>query len=194
MSTRRCRLRSSLVLIGLIGLLLLGCGGAPDVEIPETSQPMQLQSAAFSAESTIPQKYTCDGQDMSPPLSWDAPPEGTQSLTLMADDPDAPSSSTFTHWLVYNLPPDVRSLPEDIPEKDTLSSGAVQGKNDFGHIGFGGPCPPNGTHRYFFKLYALDTTLDLQPGASKEEVVTAMNGHILGQAELMGTYSRWQTK
>lgn len=175
--------------MGLVGLLLCGCGSAPDAELPESLPPMQLQSSAFKATGTIPQKYTCEGQDVSPPLSWDAPPEGTQSLALIADDPDAPSG-TFVHWVVYNLPASARSLPEAVPTSSTLSPGGVQGQNNFGNVGFGGPCPPSGTHRYFFKLYALDTELDLQAGASKADVVEAMAGHIVGHAELMGTYSR----
>ncbi|MGB3492873.1 MAG: YbhB/YbcL family Raf kinase inhibitor-like protein [Elainellaceae cyanobacterium] len=183
------RLPYRLIFLGLVGLLLLGCGSAPEVELPASSQPMQLQSSAFDPEETIPQTYTCDGQDLSPPLSWDAPPEGTQSLALIADDPDAPSG-TFVHWIIFNLAADVRSLPEAVPPDNTLPSGGIQGKNGFGNIGFGGPCPPSGTHRYFFKLYALDTELDLGSGASKPDVVKAIDGHILGHAELMGTYSR----
>lgn len=189
MPLRRCCLRYHLALIGLVGLLPMGCGNSIHVELPETSQPMQIQSSVFEAEGTIPPKYTCDGQNVSPPLSWDDPPAETQSLALIADDPDAPSG-TFVHWIIFNMPADVRSLSEGLPTGNTLASGGLQGQNDFGQIGFGGPCPPNGTHRYFFKLYALDTDLDLQPGASKADVVTALNGHIIGHAELIGTYSR----
>lgn len=189
MPTRRCRFRYRLILTGLIGLLLYGCGRAAEVELPASLQPMQLQSSAFAAEDAIPQRYTCDGQDVSPPLSWDAPPERTQSLALIVDDSDAPSG-TFVHWIVFNLPADVRSLAEALPTNNTLSQGGIQGQNDFGNIGFGGPCPPRGTHRYFFKLYALDRQLELGSGASKTEVVNAINGHVLGYAELIGTYSR----
>jgi Raf kinase inhibitor-like YbhB/YbcL family protein len=150
---------------------------------------MKLESQAFQAESLIPKKYTCDGDDISPPLSWGTPPDGTQSLALIADDPDAPGQ-TFVHWVAYNLPSDRRELPEGVPNGESLPNGGIQGKSDFGKLGYGGPCPPGGTHRYFFKLYALDTSLDLQPGASKADVERAIDGHVLTLAELMGRYSR----
>ncbi len=150
---------------------------------------MKLESQAFQAESLIPKKYTCDGDDLSPPLSWGTPPDGTQSLALIADDPDAPGK-TFVHWVAYNLPSDRRELPEGVSNGESIPNGGTQGKSDFGKLGYGGPCPPGGTHRYFFKLYALDTSLDLQPGASKADVERAMDGHVLTLAELMGRYSR----
>ena len=150
---------------------------------------MKLESQAFQAESLIPKKYTCDGDDLSPPLNWGTPPDGTQSLALIADDPDAPGK-TFVHWVAYNLPSDRRELPEGVPNGESIPNGGTQGKSDFGKLGYGGPCPPGGTHRYFFKLYALDTSLDLQPGASKADVERAMDGHVLTLAELMGRYSR----
>lgn len=150
---------------------------------------MKLESQAFQAESLIPKKYTCDGDDLSPPLNWGTPPDGTQSLALIADDPDAPGK-TFVHWVAYNLPSDRRELPEGVLNGESIPNGGTQGKSDFGKLGYGGPCPPGGTHRYFFKLYALDTSLDLQPGASKADVERAMDGHVLTLAELMGRYSR----
>jgi len=151
---------------------------------------MKLESRAFTENATIPQQYTCDGRDLSPPLQWDAPPPGTESLVLITDDPDAPRG-TFVHWVLYNLPPDQRGLTEGASStQPTLANGAFQGRSDFGKLGYGGPCPPSGSHRYFFKLYALDTRLTLQPGASKTQVERAMQGHILGQAELMGRYAR----
>jgi len=149
----------------------------------------ELTSSAVAHEEPIPQKYTCDGEDMSPPLEWSDPPEGTQSLALIADDPDAPVG-TWVHWVLYNLPAETRALSEAVPSDADLPDGSSNGKNGWRRLGYGGPCPPSGTHRYFFKLYALDTTLDLAAGASKEQLLRAMEGHILAQTELMGTYTR----
>jgi len=149
----------------------------------------ELTSAAFATDEGIPRKYTCDGDDISPPLSWSEPPEGTQSFALICDDPDAPVG-TWVHWVLYNIPADKRSLPEAIPAQAQLSDGSLHGKNSWKRRDYGGPCPPSGTHRYFFKLYALDVTLNLGAGATKKKVLRAMEGHILAQVELMGTYSR----
>ncbi len=149
-----------------------------------------LSSIAFQDGERIPAKYTCEGEDISPPLMWSEPPQGTQSLALIVDDPDAPGG-VFTHWVVFNILPDSRQLPEAIPTQAQLSSGALQGKNDFGRIGYGGPCPPPGRpHRYCFTLYALDRVLGLKAGVSKKQVVGAMQGHILTQGKLIGTYQR----
>jgi Raf kinase inhibitor-like YbhB/YbcL family protein len=150
---------------------------------------MQLTSSVFSQGDPIPAKYTCDGDDVSPPLTWGDPPGGTASLVLINDDPDAPVG-TWVHWVLYNLPADARSLPEAVPADAELSDGSRHGQNSWQRLGYGGPCPPGGTHRYFFKLYALDTAPELPSGASKEDVLKAMEGHILGQTELMGVYSR----
>lgn len=150
---------------------------------------MHLYSPEFLTGTFIPFKYTCDGDNHSPPLTWEDPPRGTQSFALIVSDPDAPDG-TFTHWVLYNLPGDLRRLPERVPNRDTLSDGSRQGKNDFDQIGFGGPCPPTGTHRYFFKLHALDDFLNVAPGANKEEVLQAMEGHVLDAAELMGLYGK----
>lgn len=151
---------------------------------------LSLSSIAFQDGEGIPVKYTCEGQDISPPLMWSEPPQGTQSLALIVDDPDAPGG-VFTHWVVFNILPDSGQLPEAIPTQAQLSSGALQGKNDFGRIGYGGPCPPHGRpHRYCFTLYALDRVLDLKAGVSKKQVVGAMQGHILTQGQLTGTYQR----
>ncbi|MBV6623197.1 MAG: YbhB/YbcL family Raf kinase inhibitor-like protein [Rivularia sp. (in: Bacteria)] len=150
---------------------------------------MQLQSPAFLAGNTIPLKYTCDGDNASPPLNWENPPNGTSSYALIVEDPDSPKQ-TFTHWIVYDLPFTVKCLPEGVANKPTMPNGGKQGKNDFGKLGFFGPCPPEETHRYFFKLYALAHPLFLAPGASKEEVVKAMEGHVLESVELMGVYSK----
>ncbi len=150
---------------------------------------MKLQSPAFSANGLIPAIYTCDRQDISPALSWDDPPAGTQSFALICDDPDAPGK-TWVHWVLYDLPATTRELLESVPPNPTLENGGIHGINDFGRLGYGGPCPPSGTHRYFFKLYALDRKLGLKPGATKAELLTAMAGHILAEAELMGRYAR----
>jgi Raf kinase inhibitor-like YbhB/YbcL family protein len=150
---------------------------------------MELKSSAFEAGGTIPTKYTCEGPDVSPPLSWSDVPAGTKSLALIADDPDAPMG-TWVHWVAWNIPATATSLEEDIPKRDTLANGMKQGTTDFRRIGYGGPCPPSGTHRYFFKLHALDTTLNLPNSTTKKDLERAMQGHILKQAELMGTYRR----
>ncbi len=146
-------------------------------------------SSPVIRDQNIPQHYTCDGDNVSPPLAWGNVPEQAQSLTLIAEDPDAPGG-VFTHWLLFNIPPGVKELPEDVRRDETLPNGARQGINDFGKIGYGGPCPPGGTHRYYFKLYALDTLLDLKPGATKEQLLDAIQGHILAETEVMGKYSR----
>lgn len=150
---------------------------------------MKIESTAFTADGMIPSLYTCDGQDISPDLHWDAPPTGTQSLALIVDDPDAPGE-IFVHWVLYDLPPEIHQLPKAIAAQAELPGGGVQGKNDFGNLGYGGPCPPNGIHRYFFKLYALDRQLGLKSGATKAQLEAAMNGHILAAAELIGRYAR----
>ena len=148
-----------------------------------------ITSSAFEEGGLIPPKYTCDGDDISPPLQLDAIPEGTKSIALISDDPDAPMG-TWVHWVLFNLPADTIQLHENIPPEETLPNGAKQGKTDFGRIGYGGPCPPSGTHRYFFKIYALDTELDLAAGAAKSGLLNAMEGHILTEGQLMGKYKR----
>ncbi len=149
--------------------------------------PFELRSSAFVSGQPIPAKFTCDGKDVSPPLEWSAPPTGTRSLAIICDDPDAPVG-TWLHWVLYNLPAETRSLPEGAAAN--LPKGARDGKNSWGRAGYGGPCPPGGTHRYFFKLYAVDTALDLKPGATKEQLLKAMQDHILGQSEIRGLYTR----
>jgi len=152
----------------------------------ELSSPknMKISSSAFENNSKIPSKYTCDGQDINPPLEIKDIPKGTQSLVLIVDDPDAPKG-TFLHWLVFNINPDVSLI-----EENSLPEGAVQGKNDFGKENYGGPCPPSGEHRYFFKLYALDIKLNLPAGSDLKEVEKEMKGHILDQTELIGFYQK----
>lgn len=150
----------------------------------------EIASTAFADGGMIPKKFTCDGPDVSPPLSWTQELAATQSLALIMDDPDAPVG-TWVHWVLYNLPANTRELPEGVDKQEQLASGAIQGRNDFRRIGYGGPCPPPGTpHRYYFKLYALDTKLTLKTGATKAELERAMKSHILGETELMGRYGR----
>ena len=160
---------------------------APQKEVEMT---LSLSSTGFKEGDKIPVKYTCDGEDISLPITWGEPPQKTQAFALIVDDPDAPGG-VFTHWVVFNIPGNVRQLGEGVPAQERLQSGALQGKNDFGRIGYGGPCPPRGpAHRYRFTVYALEKSLDLKPGASKKQLLDAMKGHILAQGELMGTYQR----
>ena len=150
---------------------------------------MKIESSVFQESKMIPQKYTCDGDDISPPLTFSGIPQGSASLALICDDPDAPAG-TWVHWVLFNMPAATRGLPEAVPSEKILSIGARQGTNDFRNIGYGGPCPPGGTHRYFFKLYALDRSLDLEAGATKWQLTQAMKGHILAEAQVIGTYKR----
>ena len=156
--------------------------GGMDMEI-------KIKSPAFEEGGVIPRKYTCDGPNVSPPLTWTAVPTETKSLAIICDDPDAPMG-TWVHWVVFNLPINVTELPENIPAQKTLSNGAKQGITDFQEIGYGGPCPPSGTHRYYFKLYALDTEINLDAGITKKQLLKAMEGHILAEGQLMGKYKR----
>ena len=151
---------------------------------------MSLKSPAFSNSSTIPEEFTCDGEDKSPFLEWSNAPSATKSFALIMDDPDAPSG-TWVHWVLYDLPQETKNLPEGVAKKEVLTNGAKQGITDFRKVGYYGPCPPQGPpHRYYFKLYALDCMLHLEPKASKIEVESAMEGHILAEAQLMGKYGR----
>jgi Raf kinase inhibitor-like YbhB/YbcL family protein len=184
-----------LVLLALSVLALMGCSGTgegePEMMAPSgTSSDIDLSSPAFEDEGMIPQTYTCDGQDISPELRWSDPPERTQSFVLIVEDPDAPAR-TWIHWVIYNIPADQRSLEEAVPPEAELPNGALQGQNSWPRTGYGGPCPPRGTHRYFFTLYALDTTLGLDPqSADKAAVLESMEGHVLAQTSLMGQYER----
>ncbi|MDH4301859.1 MAG: YbhB/YbcL family Raf kinase inhibitor-like protein [Nitrospira sp.] len=151
---------------------------------------LRLESAAFKEGDTIPHRYTCMGEDLSPPLHWGVPPAATKSFVIIVDDPDAPVG-TWVHWVIYDIPLDLRGLTEGIPAKDRLPNEAVQGLNDFKRIGYGGPCPPPGKpHRYYFKLYALDTILNLKPRATKAHVLAACKGHVLAEAQLMSRFAR----
>jgi Raf kinase inhibitor-like YbhB/YbcL family protein len=148
-----------------------------------------ISSTAFKHEGMIPKQYTCDGADISPQLAWSNVPDSTKSFALICDDPDAPVGD-WVHWVLFNLPADTREIKEKIANDTKLPNGALHGTNDFRKYGYGGPCPPGGTHRYFFKLYALDSMLTLTSKVTKKGLLEAMKGHILGQAELMGKYSR----
>ncbi len=150
---------------------------------------ISVTSKEFSEAGLIPKKFTCDGKDVSPSLSWTGIPAGARSIALICDDPDAPMG-TWVHWVVYNMPAEVKGLPEGVTATNGLPSGATQGINDFRKYDYGGPCPPSGTHRYYFKIYALDTQLDLKAGASKSELLKAMEGHIMSQGQLMARYKR----
>jgi Raf kinase inhibitor-like YbhB/YbcL family protein len=150
---------------------------------------LELTSSAFSAGDAIPAKYTCNGDGTSPPLQWTSPPAGTQSLALIVDDPDAPNG-TFVHWVIYNLPPSARGLPEGVPTDGSLADGSLNGNNGANNLGYTGPCPPSGTHHYHFKVYALDVKLDAAAGWSKDQLLGGMQGHILAQGELVGLYAK----
>jgi Raf kinase inhibitor-like YbhB/YbcL family protein len=172
-------------------LPMVSCGNAASGSV-QGRQPahstFRIESAAFKEGSLIPMRFSCHGENVSPQLSWSNPPAGVRSFALIVEDPDAPAG-TWTHWVLFNLPAQARAMGENTPRQDELPNGGLQGKNSFGNVGYGGPCPPAGkAHRYFFRLYALDIVLDLQAGAEKSEVLAAMKGHVLGEAQLMGRF------
>jgi Raf kinase inhibitor-like YbhB/YbcL family protein len=174
----------------LLAVFAAACGAGNPKDFPEAPMNIQLTSAAFAGGQTIPQKYTGDGSDVSPPLAWTGAPADAKSFALIADDPDAPAG-TWVHWVIYDLPPGATTLAEGTPKRDALPDGAKQGVNDFRQIGYNGPAPPPGKpHRYFFKLYALDARLNLPSGLTKAELLKAMGGHVLAQGQLMGTFGR----
>jgi len=150
---------------------------------------LEVRSSAFSEGGSIPSQYTCDGKDVSPPLSWSGIPAAAKSLALICDDPDAPAG-VWVHWVLYDLPPSTSTLPEAVPARAEVAGVGRQGKNDFRKVGYGGPCPPSGTHRYVFTLYALDSKLDLAAGATKQDLLAAMRGHVVAESKLTGKYSR----
>lgn len=175
----------------LIAVVLLSCQSKEQSQQQaeeEGRMEMTVTSSAFEVGGRIPTRHTCDGEDISPPLTWTPGPEGTKSYALICDDPDAPKG-IWVHWVFFNIPPELTVLPRDIPPLETMGYGAKQGKTDFHRIGYCGPCPPSGTHRYYFKLYALDTTLELEAGITKEQLLKAMEGHVLARGQLMGTYT-----
>jgi len=186
--------------ITLLSLLLgvTGCATRPQVSAQNsaatsttqtTGGSLKLTSTAFKEGEPIPRQYTCNGVNVSPSLEWSGVPKSAKTVVIIADDPDAPAG-TWVHWVLYNLPADNIGMVENLPATEELRAGGFQGKNDFGKIGYGGPCPPSGTHRYFFKIYALDSELPLKAGATKAEVEKAMEGHVVTQGQLMGTYRR----
>jgi hypothetical protein len=187
------------LLIPFVGLRLLRWSRFPahrpasQIEggvMADSAASFAIISTAFPNGAQVPRRYTCDGADLSPAFAWHGAPDGTQSLALIADDPDAPGG-TWTHWLLWNIPAKATLLPEDQPKVESLDNGARQGSNDFRRIGYGGPCPPPGKpHRYFFKLYALDARLDLKAGASRSDLELALKPHVLAQAQWIGTYGR----
>jgi Raf kinase inhibitor-like YbhB/YbcL family protein len=180
------RLAPVLAAAGLLGAGAGSPGGA-------TPPAFALRSAAFAEGAAIPTRFTCEGADVSPPLAWDEPPPGTRSLALVVSDPDAPDPKapqrTWVHWVLYDLPATARSLPESAPAS-ALPGGTRQGRNDWGSPGYRGPCPPIGRHRYFFVLYALDAPLGDRGALGAGEVEAALQGHLLGRAELVGTYEK----
>ncbi len=155
----------------------------------EIKNTITLSSPAFEYGEYIPSIYTCMGKDISPPLRWNGVPPETECIVLICDDPDAPMG-TWVHWVIYNIPPDSKGLPEGVPRIKRLKDGSLQGLNDFRKIGYGGPCPPGGVHRYFFKIYAVDKMLKIGPGASKRKVLELIKGHIISKGELMGKFRR----
>ena len=185
---RHTRIVRLLVPVCIVMFLAACSGNEPDVVAPPPADDVseiQLFSSAFADGASIPRVYTCDGDDVSPPLTWSGMPPGVQSLALIVDDPDAPRG-TWVHWVVYGLSPDLGNLPQDASEIS-----AIDGTNDFGNTDYGGPCPPSGpAHRYFFRLYALDSSLDLAQGATKSQLLNAMAGKIIAQRTLTGTYER----
>lgn len=164
-----------------------GGGTVPDRE--EVGVKMIVRSESFEEGGAISPRHTCDGADTSPPLAWSGAPETTAAYVLICDDPDAPVG-TWVHWVLYDLPARTVSLPEGVPSTETIAGGGTHGKNSWGRLGYGGPCPPSGTHRYFFRLYALDRPLGLRPGATRAEVDAAMRGRVLAEGALMGRYRR----
>ena len=179
--------------LAFAAVALVACAGGDD-ELDQVDEEAPLSilvsSAAFTDGSSIPPRHICDGEDRSPPLSWSDVPSGTGSIALIVDDPDAPGG-TWVHWVLYGITPDATGLREGIPSSEVTSTGAFQGKNDFNQLGYRGPCPPRGdAHRYFFKVYALDTDLELEAGLTKNELLRELSDHILARGQLMGKYQR----
>ena len=181
-------------IFAVLAVLFLVAVALPCPVVAQSKQQqiqLEITSPAFKEGEMIPKLYTCQGKDGSPPLKVASVVKESRSLVLIMDDPDAPGR-TWVHWVLFNLPPDTTSISEAIPAQPTLSNGAVHGANSWGKkkIGYGGPCPPSGTHRYYFKIYALDTKLDLKPGATKDQVEKAMKGHVIAEGQFMGKYKK----
>jgi Raf kinase inhibitor-like YbhB/YbcL family protein len=176
-------------LVSLLITMFLTVNTFPQQEKGEHNMEIELISRSFGEGESIPSKFTCDGANVSPQLSWNCSVEGVKTFVLIVEDPDAPSGN-FTHWLVYNIPADVNLLMENSTPTKNVRDEVLMGTNDFGRIGYGGPCPPSGTHHYYFRMYGLNTAVHLDSGATKREVLKKMEGHIIARAELMGTYQR----
>jgi hypothetical protein len=186
----RVRYAGFLVILLVSLVLLTACSGekTPAASAAEPGATgFTVKSTAFGYGEAIPSKYAYKGGDKSPPLSWSGAPAGTKTFVIIVEDMDT-SGGKFTHWVVYNIPANINSLGEGVPKVQSSDVGTMQGVNDFHLVGYDGPSPPSGMHHYYFRLYALDIALDLAPGASKQQVTSAMSGHILGQAVYMGTY------
>jgi Raf kinase inhibitor-like YbhB/YbcL family protein len=174
----------------ILSVLLIGCGGNKQTDTGSAANgELEVTSPAFKNGGPIPARYTADGMNISPPLDWSGAPQGTGSFVLMCDDQDAPTGS-FMHWIVYNIPPGVSGFDEDVPPYDELYDDIRQGLNDFGRYGYGGPAPPSGKHRYYFKVYALDRMLDLEGRVARKDLIRAIEGHILAKGQLIGKYAR----
>jgi Raf kinase inhibitor-like YbhB/YbcL family protein len=181
----------------LLSLALPGCSTGPQPlppqppaqRSPDQKTEIKVTSVAFQQGQPIPRQYTCAGVNISPPLEWSGVPKTAKTIAIVVNDPDAPGGS-WVHWVLYNVPADNIGFVENVPVSETLKAGGFQGKNGFGKIGYGGPCPPSGTHRYFFKVYAVDVELPLKAGATWTELEKALDDHVVGQGQLMGTYSR----
>jgi len=171
--------------------VLCSCQGkkAPPASEGSARMDIKVTSTAFQEGGMIPKQYTADGKNVSPPLAWTGVPANAKSLALICDDPDAPRG-TWVHWVLFNIPAEAKGLPESVPPQPKLANGAMHGNNDFPRLGYGGPAPPSGTHRYFFRLYALDAELRLDGGATRAQLDAAMKGHIIAQGQLMGKYRR----
>ena len=168
---------------------LAGCRHSESAIVAASGAVITLSSTSLQ-DGRVPKEFTCDGDDKSPPMTWQAPPDGTRALALTVTDPDAPGQ-TFTHWVLYNVPASTNGVPEGVPKQGQLSDGSRQGTTDFGKVGYGGPCPPPGKpHRYVFTLYALDSKLEVPSGASRSQVESAMQGHVLARGELTASYGR----
>ena len=187
------RIRRTQAALAILLTAFVICVAAEELSDPArggAAVAFTMKSSAFAGGTEIPKKFTCEGPDVSPAVEWSGPPAKTAGFALIMDDPDAPVG-TWVHWVLWNLPANTHSLREDVAKREQLEDGPRQGRNDFRKIGYNGPCPPLGKpHRYFFRLYALDAKLDLAPGATRAELDTAMKGHILGQAEYLGTFRR----
>jgi hypothetical protein len=189
--------KSKSVLIIVLSLIFFACqnkntGTSRDKQTQKTERKgseLKLSSSSFKDGEMIPVRYTCEGENLSPQLSWTGIPVGTKSLAILCDDPDAPAGD-WVHWVVFNIPPEATELQESFPRDKKLNDGSCQGSNDFGKYGYDGPCPPSGTHRYFFKLYAVDKLLEKDTGITKAELLEEIEGHVLGQVQIKCKYKR----